>query len=109
MELRAKAAPTHRRRAAALVMLAALVVFCAVQERVMSAGVEQYVTLQRSALATPDGTRSSGNAAGGRATPIDLEKVMAPWIASSVRQGLAWGAVTLLLGGSLAGWRSRRE
>jgi hypothetical protein len=66
-------------------MVAAIVVFCIVQDRVTSTGVGQYVVRQRAALT-----------GGGPAVRVD--SVMRPWIARSVREGLAWGALPLTVG-----------
>jgi hypothetical protein len=84
-----------RRRAwAALAALAALVVFCAVQERVMRAGVHEYVERQRAA-------------AQGLASPADVDEVMAPWVGRSVRQALAGAAPLLAVAALLA--KGRRD
>ncbi len=70
-------------------MLAAVVVFCVVQDRITAAAVGQYVALQRAALA------------GGSASttpPVTIDHVMRPAIGRSVREGAIWGLVTLAAG-----------
>jgi hypothetical protein len=79
---------------AVLAALAAVVVFCAVQERVVRAGVHEYVERQRAA-------------AQGLASPADVGQVMAPWIRRSVRQALAGAAPLLAVAVLLA--RGRRD
>lgn len=64
---------------------AALVVFCIVQDRVTAAGARSYVAQQREALA-------------GRAAPVTIDQVMRPAVARSVRQGLLWGGIVLMVG-----------
>ena len=71
-------------------LVAALVVFAVVQDRVTASGARQYVTLQRAALA-----------AGG--APITVEEVIAPAIGRSVRQGLMWAAM-VMAGGLAVSW-----
>ena len=78
-------------------LLAALVVFCSVQDRVTAAAARRYVVLQRTALASA--TRGPG-----------IDEVMQPAIRRSVRQGLMWGGVAMIAG--LAApilWRRVRE
>jgi hypothetical protein len=69
----------------ALALLAALVVFAAVQDRVTAAAARRYVAGQRAALRT-----------GG--TPLIVDDVMRPAIDESVREGAMWGGGVLLLG-----------
>ena len=71
-------------------LVAALVVFAVVQDRVTASGARQYVTLQRAALA-----------AGG--APITIEQVMRPAIRRSARQGSMWAAM-VMAGGLAVSW-----
>jgi hypothetical protein len=63
-------------RVVVFTFVAALVVFCAVQDRVTAAGARRYVDI--------------------RTTPglpaVTLDEVMTPAVHASVRQGLAWSA-----------------
>jgi hypothetical protein len=68
-----------------LTLLAALVVFCGVQDRITAAGARRYAALQRDALAD-----------GGRAVTID--EVVAPAVSRSVRQGLMWAGAVCAVG-----------
>ena len=77
-----------------LAIVAALVVFSIVQDRVTAAGARQYVRLQREALA-------------GRGMPVTVDQVMRPAVERSVRQGLLWGGVVLAAGLGLAEARRR--
>ncbi|HKE85546.1 MAG TPA: hypothetical protein VKB50_17410 [Vicinamibacterales bacterium] len=79
-------------------LLAAAVVFLAVQDREMGVGAGQYVAAQRAALA-------------GRGPAVSVDEVMAPAVRHSVRLGLIWGGLVGAVG--LAGTavvirRSRR-
>jgi hypothetical protein len=73
--------------------LAALVVFCIVQDRITAGGARQYVALQREALA-------------GRAPRVTIDEVMQPAIDRSVRQGLLAASAVMAFGGLVA-WRRR--
>jgi hypothetical protein len=76
-------------------LLAALVVFCVVQDRVTAEGARRYVALQRAAA-------ESGGLADG------LDEVMRPAIRRSVAQGLLWGGVVMLSGlATTLVWRRR--
>ena len=77
---------------------AAAVVFCAVQDRAMAAGVGRYVAAQRAALA-------------GRGPAVGVDEVLAPAARESVRRGLMWAGLTAAAGltaSSVAARRSRR-
>jgi hypothetical protein len=65
--------------------VAALAVFLVVQDRVTAAGARRYVALQRSAIA-------------GRTPPVTIDEIMRPAVDRSVRQGVLWGGVVLLVG-----------
>jgi len=79
-----------------ITVIAAVVVFAIVQDRVTAAGARRYVTLQRDAL--------SG---GGQLVTVD--QIMRPAVARSVREGVMWGGVVLVTGLSLAGVTSKRR
>ena len=66
-------------------VLAAGVVFLAVQDREMGVGAGQYVAAQRAALA-------------GRGPAVSVDEVMAPAVRHSVRLGLIWGGIVGALG-----------
>jgi len=85
-------------RAAVFSLLAALVVFCVVQDRVTAAGARRYVALQRAALA-------------GQGPATSVEAVMGPAISRSVGHGLIWSSPFAVagLGASFLAWRTRRE
>ena len=76
-------------------VVAAVIVFCAVQDRVTAAGARRYVALQREA------------AAGGRA-PVSVDDIMRPAIARSVRNGLAWSGGVVAAGLIVAAVAGRR-
>jgi hypothetical protein len=86
-------------RLAVFTVVAAAVVFCAVQDRVTASGAERYVTVQRDALA-------------GKGPAVTIDDVMRPAVTRSVRQGLAWGGAAgavAFAGGTLVRRRRRRE
>ena len=56
---------------------AALVVFCAVQDRVVADGVGRYVQMKRDAMA-------------GRGPDVGVDQVLGPAVRDSVRRGAAW-------------------
>ena len=76
-------------------LMAAVVVFCAVQDRVTAAGARRYVAQQREALA-------------GRTTPVTIDGVMRPAVTRSVEQGLLW-AGTVCAAGLVAAAAVRRR
>jgi hypothetical protein len=77
-------------------VLAALVVFAVVQDRITAAGARRYVAIQRDALA-------------GRAQPVTVDEIMRPAIERSVQQGLMWGGLVLVAGAGVAGAVARRQ
>ena len=88
-----------RRRAreiALLSIVAALMTFAVVQDRVTAAGARRYVALQRDALAT------------GR-PPVTIDEVVTPTVRESIQQGLLWGSVVLVCGLALAAFAGRRS
>ncbi len=72
-------------RVTVIAFVAAVVVFCVVQDRITAAAVGQYVALQRAAIA-------------GTGPAVTIDEVMRPAIRRSVQQGAIWGAVTLAAG-----------
>ncbi len=77
-----------------LTLLAALVVFCVVQDRITAAGAREYVRLQRAGA------------------PVTVDDVMKPAVRRSVRQALLWSALVVgsgLTGAAIVARRSRRE
>ena len=79
-------------------VVAALVVFAVIQDRLTAAAARQYVDLQRAAIA-------------GTAPPVTIDEVMKPGVRRAVRVALLWsGAVTLagLAGAAAIARRSRR-
>jgi hypothetical protein len=85
-----------RPRAVLLIaMVAAVVVFCVVQDRVTAAGARQYVTLQRAA-------------AEGRTQPVAMDEIMRPAVRRSVEQASVWSAAVIAAGAATAGVIRRR-
>lgn len=79
--------------------VAAIVVFCIVQDRLTAAGAREYVRLQRAAIA-------------GSGPPVTVDAIMKPAVRHSVREGLLWSGVVLAGGCAAAAAvarRSRRE
>jgi hypothetical protein len=74
-----------------MTLLAALVAFAYVQDRVTASGARRYVALQEAALA-------------GRGKHVTIDEIMQPAIDRSVRDGLlAAGGVAVV--GALLAWR----
>jgi hypothetical protein len=71
-------------------VVAAIVVFAAVQDRVTASGAREYVATQRAALA-------------GRAAPVTIDQVVGPAVALSVRRGVLWSGAVLAIG-ALGAW-----
>jgi hypothetical protein len=84
------------RRLALFSLAAALVVFCAVQDRITADGAASYVSRQRAALAS-----------GGPG--VTIKDVMEPAIRRSVQQGLLWGGGAALAGLAAAVIRKERR
>ena len=84
------------RRLAGSTVLAAVVVFCVVQDRETSAGVGRYISAQRAALA-------------GRGPVVTVDEIMGPAIRASVRDGLAWSGLVGAIGLSGAAVIARRS
>jgi hypothetical protein len=78
-----------RRAVLTIAAVAAVVVFCIVQDRVTAAGARQYVELQRAALQ-------------GRGAPVAVEHVMGPAVRQSVVRGSIWGGVVIITGAALS-------
>jgi hypothetical protein len=86
-------------RVVVFAFVAALVVFCIVQDRVTAAGAREYVRLQRAAVS-------------GTGHPVTVDEVMKPAVRRSVREGLLWSVVVMgggLVGAVVVARRSRRE
>jgi hypothetical protein len=80
--------PEYRRgvrRLAGLVVLAAAVTFCVVQDGETSAGVGRYIEAQRAALA-------------GEAPGVTLDAIMVPANRLAVREGIVWSSRVATLG-----------
>ena len=77
-------------------VVAAAVVFCAVQDREMAAGVGRYVAAQRAAIA-------------GRGPAVGVDEVLAPAARASVRSGLMWGGLTGAVGVTASAVVARRS
>ena len=85
-------------RAAVFVGLAALAVFCGVQDRVTAAGARQYADRSRAALA-------------GRGPAVTIDEIMRPAVRRSVGQALLWGGAAAGVGFAgvvVPAWRRRR-
>ena len=85
-----------RRTIVVATIVAALVVFCVVQDRVTAAGARRYVSAQRAALAA-------------RGPAVTIDEIMAPAIRGSVRQALFWSGLVLVSGCLLAAAVSSSE
>jgi len=73
-------------------LIAAIVVFCGVQDRVTAAGARRYVALYRAG------------------TPAAVDQVMQPAVRGSVERGLGWAGVVTVAGfGAAAGLQRRRR
>ena len=75
----------HARRLAGLVVLAAVLTFCLVQDAETSAGVGRYLTAQRAALA-------------GQGPRVTVDEIMGPANRLAVRQGMAWSGRVAMAG-----------
>ena len=79
-------------RLAGLVVLAALITFCLVQDAETSAGVGRYIEAQRVALA------SQGAASAGRGPRVTLDEIMGPANRLALREGTAWSGRVAMAG-----------
>lgn len=79
-----------------LTVVAAMIVFAYVQDRVTASGARDYVTRQRDAIERGD-------------SDVTIDQVMKPAVARSVRQGLTWGATVLVAGLSAAALVGKRR
>jgi hypothetical protein len=75
----------HARRLAGLVVLAAILTFCLVQDAETSAGVGRYISAQRLALA-------------GQGPRVTVDEVMGPANRLAVREGMAWSGRVAMAG-----------
>jgi hypothetical protein len=85
----------RRREVLAITLLAALVAFAIVQDRVTASGARRYEVLQRAALA-------------GRGKRVTIDEVMRPAIERSVRDGLLAAGGVVAIGGLIA-WRAGKR
>ena len=72
-------------RLAGLVLLAAVITFCLVQDAATSAGVGRYISAQRAALA-------------GQGPRVTLDEIMGPANRQAVREGMRWSGRVVLAG-----------
>jgi hypothetical protein len=72
-------------RLAGLVVLAAIITFCLVQDAETSAGVGRYIELQRAAST-------------GRGPRVTLDEVMGPANRLALREGMAWSGRVAMAG-----------
>ena len=72
-------------RAVVFTCIAAIVVFAVVQDRGTVAGVGEYVSAYRDAVA-------------GRRPAVTIDEIMEPAVTRAVRQGALWGGVVLMAG-----------
>jgi hypothetical protein len=79
-------------RLAGLVVLAAILTFCLVQDAQTSAGVGRYIEAQRAALA------SQGAATAGRSPRVTIAEIMGPANRLAVREGMAWSGRVAMVG-----------
>ena len=84
-------------RLAGLVVLAAVLTFCVVQDAETSAGVGRYITAQRAALA-------------GHGPRVAVDEVMGPATRLALREGMTWSGRVAMIGliGILMSRRLRR-
>ena len=74
----------------ALVVVAAVLTFAVVQDRVTAGGARRYVSQAREALAA------------GQRPAATVDEIMEPAIAAGVRRGALWGGLVLAIGLALA-------
>jgi hypothetical protein len=72
-------------RLAALVVLAAVITFCLVQDAETSAGVGRYISAQRAALA-------------GNGSRVTVDEIMGPANRLALREGMAWSGCVAMAG-----------
>jgi hypothetical protein len=72
-------------RLARLVVLAAILTFCLVQDSETSAGVGRYISAQRAALA-------------GQGPRVTVDEIMGPANRLAVREGMAWSGRVAMAG-----------
>ena len=77
-------------------LVASVLAFAYVQDRVTASGARRYVSLQQQAMS-------------GRGAPVTIDEIMRPAVAGSVRQGLLWAGGVLILGCGVTGVYARRR
>ena len=77
-----------------ITLVAAVITFAVVQDRVTAAGARRYVALQR-------------DAAAGQRESVAIDEVVKPAVRESVRQGLVWSGAVLAAGVALAALTGR--
>jgi len=65
-----------------IALMAAVVMFCSVQDRVTASGARQYVDRQQAAAA-------------GRGNPVSVDEIMRPAVRRSVEDASLWSALVL--------------
>ena len=83
-------------RGIVITLVAALAVFCVVQDTITAAGARRYVRMQR-------------NTGAASAPLVKVDDVMTPAIREGVRTGLLSAGGVIVVGLALAGWHARRR
>jgi hypothetical protein len=86
-------------RLAGLVVLAATVTFCLVQDAETSAGVGRYIEAQRAASASQGAALASrGAATAGQGLRVTIDEVMGPANHLALREGMVWSGRVAMAG-----------
>jgi hypothetical protein len=88
--------PPRVRAIVLLTVVAAVIVFAYVQDRVTASGAREYVMRQREAIER-------------RGSDVTIDEVMEPAVDRSVRQGVTWGTMVLVAGFSAAAFVAMRR
>jgi glutamate-1-semialdehyde aminotransferase len=88
--------PPRVRAIVLLTVVAAVIVFAYVQDRVTASGAREYVMRQREAIER-------------RGSVVTIDEVMKPAVDRSVRQGVTWGTMVLVAGFSAATFVAMRR
>jgi hypothetical protein len=88
--------PSRVRAIMLLTVVAAVIVFAYVQDRVTAWGAQEYVMRQRDAIER-----------GG--SQVTIDQVMEPAVDRSVRQGVTWGTMVLVAGLAAAAFVGTRR